>query len=188
MPFFIQNLFLAFLMLISQNQSKEEELVENTVFRYSPAVPKGSIKLLIFFNWVPRNAARAPNFFFYRKDKAKICFIQQDLLHFIVNVFNLVHINTLKTPMTEPGFFFLFKGYCAWSVKGNYNIALVLTLYKSYWAAMNKFFLHARPCVNKDFFHDDVFSCVFSSLFLSTQKSTAMMKNSLEFFWNLASF
>ena len=28
----------------------------------------------------------------------------------------------------------------------------------------------------------------FSSLFLSTQKSTAMIKNFLDFFWNLASF
>ena len=28
---------------------------------------------------------------------------------------------------------------------------------------MNKFFIYARPCVNKDFFHDDVFSCVFVS-------------------------
>ena len=39
-----------------------------------------------------------------------------------------------------------------------YNIARVLTLYKSYWAAINKFFIYAR--VNKDFFHDDMFSCV----------------------------
>ena len=28
---------------------------------------------------------------------------------------------------------------------------------------MNKIFIYARPCVNKDFFHDDVFSCVFVS-------------------------
>ena len=42
---------------------------------------------------------------------------------------------------------------------------------------------YERPCVNKDFFHDDVFSCVFRlfSLVLSTQKSTAMMKNLLAF-------
>ena len=32
---------------------------------------------------------------------------------------------------------------------------------RSRWAAMNKIFIYARPCVNKDFFHDDVFSCVF---------------------------
>ena len=42
-----------------------------------------------------------------------------------------------------------------------YNKARVLALYKSYWAAMNKFFTYARACVNKDFVHDDVFSCVF---------------------------
>ena len=28
---------------------------------------------------------------------------------------------------------------------------------------MNKFFIYVRPYVNKDFFHDDVFSCVFVS-------------------------
>ena len=31
----------------------------------------------------------------------------------------------------------------------NYNIARVLALYKSYWAAINKIFIYARPCVNK---------------------------------------
>ena len=30
-----------------------------------------------------------------------------------------------------------------------YNIARVLALCKSYWAAMNKIFIYARPCVNK---------------------------------------
>ena len=25
---------------------------------------------------------------------------------------------------------------------------------------MDKFFIYARPCLNKDFFHKDVFSCV----------------------------
>ena len=30
-----------------------------------------------------------------------------------------------------------------------YNIARVLALHKSYWAAMNKIFIYARPCVNK---------------------------------------
>ena len=34
-------------------------------------------------------------------------------------------------------------------LKTNYNIARVLALYKSYWAAMNKIFIYARPCVNK---------------------------------------
>ena len=33
--------------------------------------------------------------------------------------------------------------------RGCYNIAHVLALYKSYWAAMNKIFIYARPCVNK---------------------------------------
>ena len=37
----------------------------------------------------------------------------------------------------------------------------MLALCKSYWAAKNKIFIYARPCVNKDFVHDDVFSCVF---------------------------
>ena len=74
-----------------------------------------------------------------------------------------------------------------------YNIACVLALYKSYWTAMNKIFVYARPCVrNKDFFHDDVFSCVFRLFILSTlstQKSTSMMKIFLAFlelsFWPL---
>ena len=30
-----------------------------------------------------------------------------------------------------------------------YNIARVLALCKSYWSAMNKIFIYARPCVNK---------------------------------------
>ena len=30
-----------------------------------------------------------------------------------------------------------------------YNIARVLAPYKSYWAAMKKIFIYARPCVNK---------------------------------------
>ena len=45
-------------------QSKEEELVKMQFFRYSLAVIKGLIKLLIFFNWAPRKAALAPNFLF----------------------------------------------------------------------------------------------------------------------------
>ena len=47
-----------------------------------------------------------------------------------------------------------------------YSIAHVLALYKSYWAAMNKFFIYARPRVNKVFFFS--WWCVelcFSSLF-----------------------
>ena len=34
------------------------------------------------------------------------------------------------------------------SINYLYNIARVLALYKSYWAAMNKIFIYARPCVN----------------------------------------
>ena len=36
---------------------------------------------------------------------------------------------------------------------------------------MNKIFnlFYARPCVNKDFFHDDVFSCIFRVLIVSTK-------------------
>ena len=53
-----------------------------------------------------------------------------------------------------------------WSfLKASYNTAHVLALYKSYWAAMNKISIYARLCVNKDFVHDDMFSCVFRLLF-----------------------
>ena len=45
----------------------------------------------------------------------------------------------------------------------DYNIARVLALCKSYCAAMNKIFIYARACVNKDFVHYDVFSCFFVS-------------------------
>ena len=41
-----------------------------------------------------------------------------------------------------------FKTYFT-AVKRLYNIARVLALYNSYWAAMNKIFIYARPCVNK---------------------------------------
>ena len=37
-----------------------------------------------------------------------------------------------------------------------YNIERVLALYKCYWASMKKIFIYARPCVNIEFFHDDV--------------------------------
>ena len=69
---------------------------------------------------------------------------------------------------------------------GVYNIARVLTLYNSYWAAINNFFIYARPCINKGFFSWWRVQLCFSSLFLSTQKSTAMMKNFLEFFLKLS--
>ena len=58
--------------------------------------------------------------------------------------------------------------------RGNtfYNIARVLALYKSYWAAMNKIFIYARPCLNKmtwAFFFNlaaklSSFKCTFPSL------------------------
>ena len=34
---------------------------------------------------------------------------------------------------------------------------------------MNKIFIYARRCVNKGFFQDDVFSCVFRLFILSTK-------------------
>ena len=70
-----------------------------------------------------------------------------------------------------------------WSfLKASYNVARLLAQYKSYWAAMNKISIYAHLCVNNDFVHDDMFSCVFPSLFLSTQKLTATIKNILGFF------
>ena len=48
-------------------------------------------------------------------------------------------------------------------------LACVLTLYKSYWAAMNKIFIYAHPCVNREFFSWWCVHLSFSSLFLSTQ-------------------
>ena len=64
MPFFLQNLFFAILMLISQNLVQRRGIGKMRFFRYSLAVTKELIKLLIFFNWAPRNAAGAPNFLF----------------------------------------------------------------------------------------------------------------------------
>ena len=34
---------------------------------------------------------------------------------------------------------------------------------------MNKTFIYARPCVNKNFFPDDMFNCVFRLFILSTK-------------------
>ena len=73
--------------------------------------------------------------------------------------------------------------------KAVYNIARVLALCKSYWAAMNKIFIYARSCVNKmtwtffvhccsvikEFAH--AFSCAYIELWMhlgsleSTQKA-----------------
>ena len=66
-----------------------------------------------------------------------------------------------------------------------YNIARVLAQYKSYWAAMNKFFIYARPCVNKDFVHDDVFSCVFR-LFSWYPKIDGNAKKLSRLFWEFS--
>ena len=46
-------------------------------FRYSLAVIKELIKLLIFFNWAPRNAAWAPNFLF--KEGSQKIFLSSSL-------------------------------------------------------------------------------------------------------------
>ena len=42
-----------------------------------------------------------------------------------------------------------------------HNIERMLALHKSYWVSMKKIFIYARPCVNIDFFHDDVLIWVF---------------------------
>ena len=63
--FFLAKLFFS---LSYANQPKTSPKKRNWwkmwFFPYSMAVTKGLIKLLIFFNWAPRNAAQAPNFFF----------------------------------------------------------------------------------------------------------------------------
>ena len=65
MPFFLQNLFLAIFMLIHQKLVQRRGIGEKCgFFRYSLAVTKGLIKLLIIFDWAPKNASRAPNFLF----------------------------------------------------------------------------------------------------------------------------
>ena len=46
-------------------------------FRYSLAVTKGLIKVLIFFNWAPRNATRARNFLFYEPEGLPKSFLRQ---------------------------------------------------------------------------------------------------------------
>ena len=69
-------------------------------------------------------------FFFYQKDKAKLCFLQQDFLIYKKNLEHELNelkcmrscsfycnfnIKTSKPSMTEQVFFFffLFNGYCA---------------------------------------------------------------------------
>ena len=65
MPCFLQNLFLAIVMLIHRKLVQRRGIGEKCgFFRYSLAVTKGLIKLLIFFDWAPRNVSRAPNFLF----------------------------------------------------------------------------------------------------------------------------
>ena len=65
----------------------------------------------------------------------------------------------------------------------DYNIARVLALYKSYWAAMNKIFIYARPCVNKM-----TCSALFFVPFPKYPKIDGNDKKLSSFFWNLASF
>ena len=77
MPFFLQNLFFAILMLIGQNLVQRRGIGKMRFFRYSLAVTKELIKLLIFFNWAPRNAAGAPNFLF--KEGSQNIFLSSSL-------------------------------------------------------------------------------------------------------------
>ena len=63
------------------------------------------------------------------------------------------------------------------SRKNSYNIARELALY-----FLN---LYLRTGVNNSWWRVQL---CFSSLFLTTQKLTAMIKNFRDFFWNLASF
>ena len=58
--FFLEKLFFS----LSYASPKKKNWRKMQFFRYSMAVTKGLIKFLIFFNWAPRNAARALNFFF----------------------------------------------------------------------------------------------------------------------------
>ena len=53
-------------MLISRKLAQRRGIGEKcgVFFRYSMAVTKELIKLLIFFNWAPRNSAQAPHFLF----------------------------------------------------------------------------------------------------------------------------
>ena len=66
MPFFLKNSFLAIFTLISQKPVQRRGIVEklNVVFLLLAGPVKGLIKLLICFDWAPRNVARAPNFLF----------------------------------------------------------------------------------------------------------------------------
>ena len=61
-----------------------------------------------------------------------------------------------------------------------YNKARVLALYKSYWAAMNKIFIYARPCVNK-------MTWAFFFLFLTWLQSFRPVKLQCSFpsLWNM---
>ena len=56
---------------------------------------------------------------------------------------NSVNIFHDQAELKKMKFFLLSKTWC-------YDIARVLALYKSYWAAINKIFIYARPCVNNE--------------------------------------
>ena len=50
---------------------------------------------------------------------------------------------------------------------------------------MNKIFIYASLCVNKDFFHDDMFSCVFR-LFSKYSKIDGNDEKISRFFWEFS--
>ena len=74
---------------------------------------------------------------------------------YFVGVFNktaiplaLVDVRWLSPTRSYAPLYHLISNAHSWK-NCYYNIARVLALYKSYWAAMNKIFIYARPCVNK---------------------------------------
>ena len=52
--------------------------------------------------------------------------------------------------MLGTSYTIVYTKYAGHKIRNSlYNIARVLALYKSYWAAMNKIFIYARPWANK---------------------------------------
>ena len=72
-------------------------------------------------------------------------------------IFNSVRLRP-RPPSSAPSH---WLKSVAWPVGPDLKFRDIPDWYKSYLAAMNKIFIWARPCVNKDFVRDDVFSCVF---------------------------
>ena len=72
----------------------------------------------------------------------------------------------------------------------DYNIARVFALYKSYWAAMNKIYIYAPPCVNKmtwafffiwlQSFRPVKLQCTFPSLWNMEETSEELAKTTLQ--------